>query len=194
MISCNKIVNASCTICIAVREIDYYRRSQYSNQIRKKKYSQLFFAKSTIEISTKMFQTSIPEFIIMKKVRPSKTNLVYSMLPLYYCSRAIGLLPFSIVCNPNGEIVKARVRLIDLLWFVISIGFYIFLATFRYLTSTHFASYLNRGSVLMVGDNIILIFGLVYGAVTIIIDMHNRHRIIEMFKKIAIFDNQVSNK
>lgn len=44
--------------------------------------------------------------------------------PIYYFSRAIGLWPFSITYSSNGTI-KARVHLLDSLWFIVSICLYL---------------------------------------------------------------------
>lgn len=46
--------------------------------------------------------------------------------PIYYFSRALGLWPFTI--DSNGSIKKAHVRLVDILWFSMSICLYLLAA------------------------------------------------------------------
>lgn len=146
--------------------------------------------KPAIEMSENPFTPDLL-FVVKKKVRASKIDFAHSISPLYYFSRAIGFLPYSIVFNSNNEIIKCRVSVLDLLWFVISIVFYLCFAIFYYAAS----EYLKIGrevSILYVGDTILIVFGLIYGAIVIIIDMINRNRIVDILKRIYIFDKEVN--
>lgn len=46
--------------------------------------------------------------------------------------------------------------------------------------------------ILTLGDNLMMIFVMLYGAIVVIADMCNRSRIISIMKQFTIFDKEVS--
>lgn len=50
-----------------------------------------------------------------------KNNFAYTIRPICYISRIVGLFPFTIIHDLNGDVQEARVTLLDFLWFKISI-------------------------------------------------------------------------
>lgn len=125
-----------------------------------------------------------------KKNPSKKYNFIYGLLPVYFFSRAIGLLPFSIVCNSNGKVQCARVRAFDFIWFIFSIGIYIFMAAFIY-QSMEIPKDPNESVILIIGDNLLLISGFVSGVIFILIDMFNRNRLVGILKNLTVFDDEV---
>lgn len=122
------------------------------------------------------------------KSRPKKIQ--HSFLPIYYFSRAIGLWPFSITYNSNGTI-KARVRLLDSLWFIISICLYL-TALFYACENMKYVQTENANYYLMdLMSFISQIPILLFGPVNIILDMVNRNSLVNILAKCIIFDREV---
>lgn len=123
-------------------------------------------------------------------VQPVKLNFEYCIRPIYYMSRLCGLLPFSIARNSNGEIQAPRVKIFDFLFFTLSIIWYLFLTC----NSFHDIQYwpnLNKSQVLTVSNYSLLIMGLIFGGLTITMDMFNRSRLVDILKKFIKFDQNV---
>lgn len=120
-------------------------------------------------------------------------NFVYSFRPIYYYSRLLGLMPFSIIYDSNKEPQKPKVRVSDGLWFVVSICFYCMMAIVSYEARKHSRNS-SKGSsyVLILGDSFHLISGLLIGALTIAMDMCNRHKLVGILRKFTAFDREAS--
>lgn len=98
----------------------------------------------------------LPPTLIRRIVPSKKINFAYSLLPIYYFSRAIGLLPFSIIRDANGKVQKTRVSAFDFFWFVTSICLYLFLASFCYRTMET-PKNPNESLILIIGDNLLMV-------------------------------------
>lgn len=127
----------------------------------------------------------------MKSSQLQQLNFEYGFRPIYYFSRAVGLWPFSICHNSTGAVQSARIRRFDGVWFLVSMCFHM-LALFYYY----------RNMVDLEDSNkTILTFSILYslfqtkalliGAVGIILDMRNRHKLVNLLGKFIIFDNEV---
>lgn len=121
----------------------------------------------------------------------NKMNFAYSFRPVYYFSRMFGLLPFSIVYDSNGDVLRARVTAIDILWFIISVCIYLLLAFLSY-TNMRLPDGPIESPLLIASDYTLLIVGLIYGAVIIVFDMYNRSTFIDILKKFTAFDMEVN--
>lgn len=131
---------------------------------------------------------------VQKKMLHSKTNKFASSLrPMYSFSRCFGLLPYSIVINSNGDIQGTKLGAFNLLWFIISVCFYLILAYVCYRDIGSVQHFRNRSEsyAVVLGDYLILIQGLIYCALVIIFDMINRFKLISILKDFADFDNEV---
>lgn len=117
----------------------------------------------------------------------------YGLRPIYYFSRAVGLLPFSFIRNSHGEIQEARVTLTDCLWFVISICLYLFMAYICY-EGVELPRDPNQSFILIIGDSVLIILGLAYSAVAVAVDMFNRSKIVSVLKNLTEFDREVRNQ
>lgn len=122
--------------------------------------------------------------------RPVKLNFEYCLRPIYFISRASGLLPFSIARDSNGTICAPRINTFDFLFFIVSISWYLFL-TFASFRDIQFWPSLNKSHVLTVSNYSLLIMGLIFGALTITMDISNRTRLVDILKKFIIFDQNV---
>lgn len=142
-------------------------------------------------VSMKSFSNIDLSTLVKRKIPSENNNFTYSLLPIYFFSRAIGLLPFSIIRDSSGRVREARLSVFDCLWFIISISGYLFLAWFCYQKTV--VSYdPNESFVLNIGDNMLLIFGLLYGAIIITMDLGNRNKLVEILKNFTAFDDAVS--
>lgn len=113
--------------------------------------------------------------------RPKRAQ--HSFQPVYYFSRFAGLWPFTIVYNSNGSIKGARVQLLDILWFLVSICFY-------------FESLFNAMDEMKnSGENKIFFISnippLLFGPICIALDMFNRKSLTNILDKFITFDNEV---
>lgn len=118
-----------------------------------------------------------------------KADFEHSVRPIYYFSRVFGLLPFSLIRNERGEIQKPQVRFTDLLFFVISLSWYFFLAC----VSCQNIRLPNDNSLIPIaGDFLLLIIGLIFNEFIIPMDMFNRFKLVEVVKMFNTFDENVS--
>lgn len=141
--------------------------------------------------SIKVLSSSSSGDFLRLKSHGQKYDFVYSNWPTYFFSRAVGLMPFSIVLSSNGRIQRARVGMYDLIWFVISVSWYILLAFVSYL-DLKLPQNPNESFILKLGDHLLLIYGLCHGAFMILMDMYNRRKIVELAQKCFAFDREVS--
>lgn len=117
------------------------------------------------------------------KSRPKEIQ--HSFQPIYYFSRAIGLWPFSITNNSNGTI-KARIHLLDSLWFIVSICLYFTALFYTYEQIKNIPTPL-----------IVLLFSMshiptiLFGPASIVLDMFNRDRLANIFNKCIVLDKEV---
>lgn len=121
-----------------------------------------------------------------KKSLARKDNFAHSFMPIYYFSRLLGLLPFSIIAGDSGEMLEARVSACDLFWCMISICLYLFMA-YHY----SFQTLRNEYLIWIIGDRLLIISGLIFGGLRIIMDMYNRGKIVTTLKMFTIFDREV---
>lgn len=124
--------------------------------------------------------------IILKNI-----DYAYNITPIHICSRIFGLVPFKIVRASNGEIEGARVNKFDVVWFVVSMCLYLFLA-YAYIETNGFQPNPDDSYILTLGDNLLIAAGLVYATLIIAMDMYNRQKIVEILKQFISFDRRVN--
>lgn len=131
----------------------------------------------------------LPESVVQSD-RAVKLSFEYCLRPIYFISRASGLLPFSITRDSNGTVHAPRINIFDFVFFIVSISWYLFL-TFNSFRDIQIWPSLNKSHVLTVSNYSLLIMGLTFGALTITMDMSNRNRLVDILKKFIIFDQNV---
>lgn len=142
-------------------------------------------------IKTTQYPTT--QKVTQEKLRAENVNFEYSFRPIYYISRFFGLMPFSIVFDPIRGIQKPHVNIFDGIWFFVSILIYISMAFISY-NDIKLSKDSNTASfILMLGDSVLLILGLIYSALIIIFDMRNRFKLIEILNKFIKFDKEVGS-
>lgn len=128
-------------------------------------------------------------FAIVAPFRKS-TNLFDSIKSLRFVARIYGLLSFSINCTTNGEIKNCELRVFDILYAMMHI---VMCLASSLLTFVYFNGPQDIwGMILLSGMEFLLISAVLLGSVSIVLDMLNRNRIIEMLQKIQQFDKQVN--
>lgn len=117
------------------------------------------------------------------------TNFTDVFRPIYYFARLCGQMPFSI--GAHGS----RVSKIDALWFFISICIYSTLAFSVCVYLVRAFSHYGINPTLYVlasGVSLIRLINFICGILILIMDMCNRRRIVNILKKITIFDREAS--
>lgn len=132
------------------------------------------------------------EFLRRKwaRTRIDKGGFLYTFRPIYIFSRVFGALPFSIIYDANGDIQKAHVSVFDFIWFVGSIGMFIFFG-YGSQQNLKLTQESMESDMLMLGNRMRLYSGLISGVIIISIDMKNRFKLIDIFKKFISFDKEV---
>lgn len=130
--------------------------------------------------------------VVNQEAPVQKLNFSHSLRPIYLVSRAFGFMPFSIVYYPNGNIHKPRVSILDGLWFVISLCIYTFGIYFVFLYAIFNQLDAKMSWVLVISCTICFEIGFIFGYLSIIFDMGNRFKLIDIMKKFIIFDQEAS--
>lgn len=112
-----------------------------------------------------------------------KFNFMSSFRPVYCVSRLFGLMPFSFIYDSNGDVLQSKVTRLDGLWLVISICFYTLTAYYMPL--------FNKVKLTFYLKYICEIVAFICTDLAIIVDLYNRSKFIDIFKKITIFDKEV---
>lgn len=128
----------------------------------------------------------------LKTTTVRKFNFAYTFRPIYYFSRVFGLMPFKITHYPNGTIHGFEISTLDIVWFIISIGFNLMLVYFVVDNSQHVENLKNMSIILVGGDFILQVFSMIFDIILIVIDMCVSTRLVWILKKINAFDEEVS--
>lgn len=124
-----------------------------------------------------------------------KVSFIHGLRPIYYFSRVLGLMPFSIIYDSNEKIKGPNISKLDGLWFVIQISLHlsmIYLINFN----IRVAKQRNKtsSSTITTSDSLLLLSELFFGMVIMCINMCNRFKIIDVLNKFTIFDSKASNE
>lgn len=140
----------------------------------------------------KTMKKEINTLVDVHNAQSKQLNFEYGFRPIYHFSRAVGLWPFSIRHNSNGEIQSARISRLDGTWFSISMCFHLFAIFYSYLNMVDLEDSNKTIFTFSILYNLFQIKSLLIGAVGIIWDMFNRHRLVNILGKLITFDNEVS--
>lgn len=117
-------------------------------------------------------------------------HFYYSVRPIVVVSRCYGLNPFSYETNVYGEVHRIKITFSDSVWFIVAVGMYLSVAIIL-STQTHFPAEFKSVFLLVLGDRMLAVHGLVMCAVSIIMDMMNRDRILQNVQRFQAFDTEV---
>lgn len=141
-----------------------------------------FEIKAEMKRSTNIFNIQLKKF-----------NFEHVFRPVYYFLRFSGQWSFSIFHDSNGTIQKACIGFSDALWTILLVCAY---------SAIVFSSYkkLMKGQEIFenrqrfVAENIFQIGSLVSGVFGIVLNVINRNKLVDIFKKFNTFDNEVSTR
>lgn len=119
-------------------------------------------------------------------------TFTHSFRPIYYFARIFGSMPYTIYCDSNGNAHEPKVRIVDGVWFVISMCIFLSMAFFSYRNMESLQNPNTSSYILILGDQILLILCLIFGAQIIGMDMLNRDKLVDILKKITAFDKEAS--
>ena len=120
--------------------------------------------------------------------KSKKFTFFDSIRSIHSVSRIFGFTPFSVVME-DGEILGARVGIVDFLWFIVCLTIYAFVIyTCPYKLPLPFSA-----SPALVHEHYVQItMDLSRAILTMILDMYNRHRIVNILIDLYRFDERVS--
>lgn len=123
-----------------------------------------------------------------KRIESDGVNFAKSLRPIYIFCRAFGLMSFTIVLDENQNFKGTRVRPRDIVLCTIAISLCIMMAVVYYQTIEQPK---GQSVVLVFGDALLIIAGLIYACTVIIMNMINRSKLIAILKSLNNFDNSV---
>ena len=133
------------------------------------------------------------QFVIeVKRNSNRKFKLPYNLRPIYIVSRIFGQMPFSIAYHSNGEIDRPVVKLLDAVWFMISMSVFVFLLVHFFTFAKANINPNVMSEITLVGIYFTNEISNTLGLLAIILDMCFRFKLVDMFKRIAIFDKKAS--
>lgn len=123
--------------------------------------------------------------------RPSNSanGFVKGLKPIRFILRALGFLPYSIKYNSSGDVIGSEIKIVDFIWFFMSIMCYLLLALIYYFAFD--VSMLNYSYALAMGNYVGLMFALISNVIFIALDMFNRNGMITIIMEICNFDKEV---
>lgn len=116
-------------------------------------------------------------------------DFIYTFRPIYYISRASGMMPFSILCDSKGEIQKPRINKCDVLWLIISLCLYLSSA-YLFFQNMRLSFDLHT-NIMLLGDYILQTAVFIFGISIIWLNMFNRFKLVSIFKRFVVFDKEV---
>lgn len=128
--------------------------------------------------------------LAFKRTDSKVMNFGVLFRPLYYLSRIWGLAPFSITTNSNGEIKKTKIRIRDVLIFLISIIIHLL---FSFISHKRY-KLLEKPTTLDLCIYLFEIFSFAYGTLLAIMNACSRFKMIDMLKMFNSFDKKVYDK
>lgn len=158
--------------------------------LRKKEIREIMNQQENPTVFTAVSAFAESKFQRKKRFVSSEINFAMSLRPIYRFSRAFGLMPFTIVLDEKCNIERARVRTLDILWCIIAIGSCIVMAVVYY-KNIELPKGQNVSIILVFGDAMLVILGLIYACTVITLDMINRFKLIAILKSLNNFDTTV---
>lgn len=114
--------------------------------------------------------------------------------PIHCTSRIFGLMPFTIVCNSDGEVQSLKVKTVDGIWFTVSICTYLFFVIFNYDVLRVSAHYYRKSVTLILIEGNYTLPWLSFVCVTVffVVNMCNRRKYFDILKMFEQFDKEAS--
>lgn len=152
-----------------------------------------FNQRNVANISLQIPQLSYGNQIITfprKRTEWHKNGFVQSVSPIYFFSRVVGLMPFTIAHDRDSKILRAKVTAFDFIWFVISISVHTCFVVIWY-RNLDYKKIKNVSNVLPIGMGAHATFGLIYSVICVVMDMCNRCKLVDLLRRFMTFDKEV---
>lgn len=118
-------------------------------------------------------------------------ELLHGFQPILHCLGGVGQWPFTIIYDSSGSIKEARVYLVNILWFFLSISLYLLSTFYTYEDLQHVDTkeelYFSR-LITNTSETPTLLFA----TAGIILNMIIRKRLINILNSFISFDREVS--
>lgn len=124
-----------------------------------------------------------------KKKTKKELSFYDCMRPVYISTRIFGLSPFVPIYDSSGNVLGARVRIFDAVWFVGAIAINLGLSFLMFMTIR--PPDVTESSVLFISGQIFSIFNFIMIPLSIVLDMVNRNRLIASLRDLMAFDKNV---
>lgn len=133
------------------------------------------------------------------KILKRELEFMDCVRPMKYFLRILGLMPYTIVRAPNGNILESKVKKWDVFRFLLSICVYLSCAfvSFKYgkmhralFNHSKYNTHIYQG---VIAHNLHTTWGVICCILFVVMDMWNRNKIVDLFKKFTVFDKEVNN-
>lgn len=149
-------------------------------------------ALSIVQKIAVQFEFDCIDFNLDRMEDMMQLNFTFGFRPIYYFARICGQMPFTIIYHrSNGAIVGTKFFKCDFIWSAISLCMQIAFIRFAMdlLTSPRDP---NQISATLHFCNIIIWFlTVLFGISMMVLDTHNRWKIVGILKEFVHFDNEV---
>lgn len=150
-------------------------------------------AMKTISV-IKMDDPSFARFDQNKKIHEKIMHFSRIFRPIYIFARVCGLMPFSVQrSQTQNQHFEPRVSKFDVLWFAISMCFYIAMVTNTFLGKIILPHESNdQLNAIILGNHLLRLMILIFGVFALIMDMCNRYKLINILNKFTVFDQEAN--
>lgn len=128
---------------------------------------------------------------VVQKAFPKQMDFWDGFKPVYYFSRAFGLLPFSICRTANGDMLEPKVNRFDGVWFLFTTVVFLSAPYFAHRYIFAFGANM-RIYISILLDDLHFVLSLMFGALSITMDMCNRFEFAKLWAFFINFDREVS--
>lgn len=123
-----------------------------------------------------------------------KWTFAFAFRPMYYLMRVCSFMPFTIIYDTVGEVLKPRVTALDILWLLISLCNYLMALYCTKVFYTKFKQHkppnVTKTSILV--NEFFYMSEVIFGMSSIIIDLCNRFKLNDILRKFDQFDKEVN--
>lgn len=145
---------------------------------------------SKIVLVNNLIQSAMEDSLKISQLKLMSFGSVFR--PLHCLARSWGLAPFSIAIDSNGELQRPKIHLCDGLWAFAITLLYASFVNYSVEAFNFARTCLDKETwILILCARILTIFAFVYGILTIIINLCNRFKLINMIKMFVRFDEEV---
>lgn len=147
-------------------------------------------AQFSVESSSIGSEVSI---ITPENTNSKKSTFAYGIQPIYWFSRIFGYMPFKFVYDSNGVIRGARIRVIDVLWAIFSIGLHLFAMIHFLLTAGCTTENFEKSIILANGTKALVFLRRIFNCLCLGMELCSCFQLVDIFQRLNSFDEKVMN-